>query len=153
LPLLELGDPFVLLVDLAERTLDLAEDLEDVAEGLDRNFHFSSPFIDGCALSGLHSQPLMSLMAAPYRACIRSRSCLYVNFCLMTRTCGSMARGAPNLTGSQNKGFALMCGGIASRGGNSWVTRGNRNVPRGNRTVTRGNPNVTSITKTERESC
>ena len=32
-------------------------------------------FFNGCALSGLHSQPLMFLMAAPYRACIRSRSC------------------------------------------------------------------------------
>jgi hypothetical protein len=31
-------------------------------------------FINGCALSGLHSQPLILLMAAPYRACIRSRS-------------------------------------------------------------------------------
>src|SRR5712691_6764333 len=35
-----------------------------------------TPFIDGCALSGLHSQPLLLLMAAPCRACIRSRSCL-----------------------------------------------------------------------------
>jgi hypothetical protein len=31
-------------------------------------------FIDGCALSRLHSQPLILLMAARYRACIRSRS-------------------------------------------------------------------------------
>src|SRR6266850_2083087 len=31
-------------------------------------------FIGGCALSGLHSQPLILLVAAPYRACIRSRS-------------------------------------------------------------------------------
>jgi hypothetical protein len=30
--------------------------------------------LDGCALSGLHSQPLIFLMAAPFRACIRSRS-------------------------------------------------------------------------------
>jgi len=29
---------------------------------------------DGCALSGLHSQPLICLTAAPCRACIRSRS-------------------------------------------------------------------------------
>src|SRR6266850_7384836 len=31
-----------------------------------------------CALSGLHSQPLIFLLAAPYRACIRSRSSLLV---------------------------------------------------------------------------
>src|SRR5688500_11206224 len=30
----------------------------------------------GCALPGLHSQPLISLLAAPSRACIRSRSSL-----------------------------------------------------------------------------
>src|SRR5207244_2080421 len=30
--------------------------------------------LTGCALSGLHSQPLILLLAAPYRACIRSRS-------------------------------------------------------------------------------
>ena len=44
LPELELRDPFVLPADIAERALDFAENLEDVAEGLDRNFHFSSPF-------------------------------------------------------------------------------------------------------------
>ena len=37
-----------------------------------RRYHL----FDGCALSGLHSLPLMYSMAAPYRACIRFRSCI-----------------------------------------------------------------------------
>src|SRR5437867_6382390 len=38
--------------------------------------HFPLRFLDGCALLGLalRAQPLIFLMAAPYRACIRSRS-------------------------------------------------------------------------------
>src|SRR5258706_531276 len=38
-----------------------------------RNFHATPPLF-GCALPRLHSQPLIILLAARYRACIRSRS-------------------------------------------------------------------------------
>ncbi|PYS54739.1 MAG: hypothetical protein DMG13_07040 [Acidobacteria bacterium] len=52
-----------------------AERHKNVATAEGRGKHYRGrPIFDGCALSRLHSQPLIFLMAARCRACIRSRS-------------------------------------------------------------------------------
>jgi len=52
----------------------------EISPTCSRQFHADAKrvfsLIDGCALSGLHSHPLIYLMAAPCRACIRIRSFL-----------------------------------------------------------------------------
>src|SRR2546430_17499090 len=44
------------------------------------------PLLTGCALSGLHSQPLMFLLAAPFLEAARYRACASRRACIRSRS-------------------------------------------------------------------
>jgi hypothetical protein len=75
--------------------------------------------LNGCALSGLHSQPLIYLMAAPCRACIRSRSIYLMaapyRACIRSRSIYLMA--APYRACIRSRSFTF-------RTGNRWAAAG-----------------------------